>query len=149
MINSSARSWGLSFKFALTITVVVAGVAFTIGAVIVTQDWRRFHGELAEKAQLLTHSLAITAPNSILRNDSWTLYRSLRDMAHRRGGAMRQTEVQTAMVLDPDGRVLAHLQPKHHPLGIVFKPEGEEEQRLFKAALAARGPMVLDRKSVV
>lgn len=144
MIRWSAQNWGLSFKFAMTITIVVASVAFTIGAVIVTLDWRRFYNDLVEKAQLLTHSLAMTAPDSILRNDSWTLYRSLRDMAQQRGAAMRQTMVQTVMVLDPEGRVLAHLQPKNHPLGIVFEPGTDEEKRLFRKALAAREPTVLD-----
>jgi two-component system, NtrC family, sensor kinase len=143
MTHPLARSWGLSFKFALTITAVVAGVAFTIGAVIVTQDWRRFHDELEEKALLLTRSVEITAPDAILQNDSWSLYRSLRNMAQRRGGGMRQTQILTAMVLAPDGRVLAHLQPKDHPLGVKLTPVGQSETQLFEASLAARMPMVL------
>ena len=44
----SPRSWNLSLKFAATITIGVAGVAFTIGAAIIAQDWRRFHDELGE-----------------------------------------------------------------------------------------------------
>lgn len=142
---SLSRGWrlSLSFKFALTVTLLIAGVAFTIGTVIVIQDWRRFHEDLEEKALLLARSVAVTAPDAILRNDSWSLYRSLKKMVERKPGGMRETKIITSMVLDPGGRVLAHLQPKDHPLGLPLKPRDENETRLLEAATSARSPIVL------
>lgn len=137
------RSWGLSFKFALAITVVVAGVAFTIGTVIVVQDWRRFQQNMEEKALLLARSVAIAAPQAILRNDSWFLYQSLRKMADRNSGEMQYTQVVTAMMLDPEGRVLAHLKPKDHPLGLRLGASNDEEVALLEAAKSARSAKVL------
>ena len=135
--------FSLSVKFALAITLLVAGVAFTIGAVIVAQDWRRFHAELEEKVLLLARSVAVTAPEAILRNDYWALYRSLKKLAEPATGDIRATSVVTAMVLDPDGRVLAHLEPREHPLGLPLKPGNEDEARLLDAATSARAPTVL------
>lgn len=137
------RSWGLSLKFAMAMTAVVAGVAFTIGAVIVIQDWRRFHDALAEKALLLARSVAVTAPDAILRNDYWSLYQSLKNTAVRHPGLMPETRIITAMILAPDGRVLAHLQPKAHPLGLPLESETEEDARLLETAITARSPLVI------
>ncbi len=139
-----SRSWGLSFKFALTITAVVAGVAFTIGAVIVVQDWQRFHKELEERAHLLARSVAVTAPEAILRNDSWFLYQSLKKMASHEPGGMQYTQVLTAMILDPQGRVLAHLEPKNHPLGLRLEAANDEEASLLEAAKSTRSAKVLE-----
>lgn len=139
----SPRSWSLSVKFALTITAVVAGVAFTIGAVIVAQDWRRFHHDLGEKSLLLARSVAVTAPEHILRNDTWGLYQSLKRMALRDPGGLHDIRIVTAMILDPRGKVLAHLQPSRHALGLPYQPSGEPDSRLLEKALEVRIPTVL------
>lgn len=139
----SPRSWSLSVKFALTITAVVAGVAFTIGAVIVAQDWRRFHDDLGEKSLLLARSVAVTAPEDILRNDYWGLYQSLKRMALRNPGGLLDIRIVTAMILGPDGNVLAHLQPSQHALGLLYDPTGETDRRFLEKALEARTPTVL------
>ncbi len=144
MILSFSRSWGLSFKFALAITSVVAGVAFTIGAVIVVQDWQRFHKELEERALLLARSVAVTAPEAILRNDSWFLYQSLKKMADRNPGEMQYTQVVTAMILDPNRRTLAHLDARNNPLGLRLAPADDEEGRLLEAATSAQKAKVLE-----
>ncbi len=138
-----SRSRGLSFKFALAITAVVAGVAFTIGAVIVVQDWRRFHQNLEERAHLLARSVAVAAPQAILRNDSWFLYQSLKKMADRNPGEMQYIQVVTAMILDPEGHVLAHLKPKDHPLGLRLGASNDEEVALLEAAKSARSVKIL------
>ncbi len=138
-----SRTWGLSFKFALAITVIVAGVAFTIGTVIVVQDRQRFNKELGERALLLARSAAVAAPEAILRNDSWFLYQSLKKMASQEPGGMRYTQVITGMILDPEGRVLAHLKPKEHPLGLRLGASNDEEVALLEAAKSARSAMVL------
>ncbi len=137
------RSWGLSVKFSLSMIIVVSGVAFTIGAVIVTLDWRRFREELADKTLLLAHSVSVTAPEAILRNDTWSLYRSLKGMTNRVPQSMRQSNIITAMILDPEGRILAHLRPRGNPLGQTLVPENDAEALLLKQALATGEPTVL------
>lgn len=139
-----SASWGLSFKFALAITAVVASVAFTIGAVIVVQDWYRFHEELEERALLLAGSVAVTAPDAILRNDFWFLYQSLKKMANGNPRGLEHTPVVTGMIVDPGGRVIAHLQPKDHPLGLPIAPSDDEEGKLLEAAKSARTAKVLE-----
>ena len=134
---------GLSVKFALTITAVVAGVAFTIGAVIVTLDWQRFQRELENKALLLAHSVAVTAPEDILQNDYWSLYKSLKNMANQIPGGTQDTRVLTGMIQNPNGIVLAHLNPNENPLGKLPVRSSKIETRLFNAALEVRKPTVL------
>ena len=135
---------GLSLKFALTITAVVAGVAFTIGAVIVTLDWQRFQLELENKALLLAHSVAVTAPEDILQNDYWSLYKSLKNMANTVPEGMRDTRILTGMILDPDGIVLAHLNPNDNPLGMPPVQSNETETNLFSTAKEVRSPTLLN-----
>ncbi|MBT4889077.1 MAG: HAMP domain-containing protein [Rhodospirillales bacterium] len=135
---------GLSVKFALTITAVVAGVAFTIGAVIVTLDWQRYQTELESKALLLAHSVAVTAPDDILQNDSWSLYKSLKNMANDASDGMQDTKILTGMIQDPDGNVLAHLNPGNNPLGMPLIHSGEVETRFFTASKEVRVPTILN-----
>ncbi|NQU55618.1 MAG: HAMP domain-containing histidine kinase [Rhodospirillales bacterium] len=135
---------GLSLKFALTITAVVAGVAFTIGAVIVTLDWQRFQLELENKALLLAHSVAVTAPDDILQSDYWSLYKSLKNMTNQFPGGKSDTSILTGMILDPDGIVLAHLGPNNNPLGMPPAHSSKSETRLFAAAREVRSPTILN-----
>jgi len=141
----SPRSWSLAIKLPLTITVVVATVGFMIGAVMVVQDWTRFHDELGEKALLLSESVATTAPRGMLRKDYWSLYQSLKNIAARRAGTGGGHEIITAMILDAEGLIQAHLQPAENPLGLIFSPTSELDQELFRQAMSARKPIVLNR----
>lgn len=139
----SPRSWPLAVKLSLTITTVVAAVGFMIGAVMVAQDWKRFQDVLGEKALLLSESVAITTPKAMLRKDHWSLYLSLKNMATRRPGTKGNHEIITAMILDAEGRVQAHLHPANNPMGLPFSPENSIEQSLFQQAMSARMPIVL------
>jgi len=141
----SPKSWPLAIKLSLTITVVVTAVGIMIGAVMVVQDWTRFHDELGEKALLLSESVAITTPRAMLRKDYWSLYQSLKNIAARRAGTGGRNETITAMILDAEGVIQAHLQPGENPLGLVFSPTGRIEQELLEQAMSAREPLVLSR----
>ncbi len=134
---------GLALKFALTITAVVAGVAFTTGAVIITLDWQRFQLELENKALLLAHSVATTAPEDILQSDYWSLYKSLKNMTSQVPKGMADTHILTGMILDPNGIVLAHLDPNNNPLGKPPVHSSNNETRLFAAARDVRSPTIL------
>lgn len=135
---------GLSVKFALTITVAVASVAFAIGAVMVTLNWQRFQQELENKALLLANSVAVTAPADILQNDYWSLYKSLKNMAKKGTGVLRETQVITAMIIDPKGVVLTHLQPDKNPLGMPLAHSNKTEERLLNAVKNLRSPAILN-----
>ncbi len=140
---SLLRPRRLAAKFALTITLVVAGVAFTIGAVIVAQDWWRFRVGLGERALLLAQSVADTAPEAVLRNDYWSLYRSLRRLTSRASDGSSDAPVLNAMILDADTVVLAHLKPSSHPLGLRLVPETAADRLLAQQAREALAPLVL------
>jgi two-component system NtrC family sensor kinase len=133
----SPKSWPLAIKLSLTITIIVAAVGFMIGTVMVVQDWKRFHQVLGEKALLLSESIAITTPKAMLRKDYWSLYLSLKNMSSKRH------EIVTAMVLDSEGRIQAHIHPAKNPMGLLFSPENAIEQDLFRQAMSAREPSVL------
>ena len=104
---------------------------------MVSQDWSRFNEELGEKALLLSESVAITTPKSMQRNDYWSLYLSLKNMSSRK------QEIITAMILDAEGRVQAHLYPADNPLGLLFSPANSIEQDLFTRAMTVREPVVI------
>jgi two-component system NtrC family sensor kinase len=139
----SHRSWPLAIKLSLTITAVVTAVGFMIGAVTVVQDWKYFYDDLGERALLLSESVAITAPKSMLRKDYWSLYLSLKNMASRKPGTKGSHKVITAMILDAEGRVQAHLHPADNPMGLPFSASNTIEQSLAQQALKTRMPIVL------
>ena len=143
MPTFSPRSWPLAIKLSLTIITVVTAVGFLIGAVTVVQDWNHFHDDLGEKALLLAESVAATAPTSMLRRDTWPLYQSLKNMAAGRPGTRGSQKVVTAMILDAEGRIQAHLHPADNPIDLPFSPRNATERNLFQQAMSARTPMVL------
>jgi signal transduction histidine kinase len=49
----------------------------------------------------------------------------------------------SGMVLDVEGRVLAHLDPVNHPLGLALAPADEAERRLFDEAMKTLTPSVV------
>lgn len=137
------KSWPLAIKLSLIITSVVSGVGFMIGAVVVIQDWNRFNNELGVKALLLSEFVAITAPKAMLRNDYWQTYLSLKNMASRSSGTKDNHEIITAMILDAEGRVQAHLYPAENPIGLPFSPDNTGEQNFLQYAMSAKKPIVL------
>ncbi|MEH6651195.1 MAG: ATP-binding protein [Motiliproteus sp.] len=140
------RSPGLSVKFALTITAVVAGVAFTIGAVMVTLDWKRFQLELENSALLLAHSVSVTAADYILQNDYWSLFKSLKKLTTKGPGGVQETLIVTAMIIDPEGNILAHLQPSENPLGLPLSRGDTKENELWLSTQAVRAPTILSSR---
>ena len=117
MPKLNPNSWPLAVKLSFTITVVVATVGFLIGAVMVIHEWSRAHEALGDRALLLSRSIATTAPKAILRKDFWELYMSLRNL---QAGAL---EIESAMILDANGKVLAHLHPANTPAPSDFAPD--------------------------
>lgn len=114
-----------------------------IGAVILAQDWKRFQDELGAKALLLSEFVAITTPKAMLRKDYWQLHLSLKNMASRRSDTTGGHEVITAMILDTEGKVLAHLHPAENKIDLPFSPENKIEEKLFQQAMSARSTIVL------
>ncbi|MCU7813438.1 MAG: HAMP domain-containing histidine kinase [Candidatus Thiodiazotropha sp. (ex Notomyrtea botanica)] len=139
----SPKSWSLAVKLSLTITAVVAAVGFMIGAVIVAQDWKHFQDELGAKALLLSEFVSITTPKAMLRKDYWQLYLSLKNMASRKSDTTGGHEVITAMILDAEGKVLAHLHPAENKIGLPFSPDNSIEEKLFQQAMSTRSTIVL------
>ena len=135
--------WSLTVKIPLTITAVVVGVAVTIGVAVVAHDRARFQAALEDKALLKARAVAATAPEALLRGDTWSLYQSLKQVAVPAAHESQRSTVITGMVLDAEGRVMAHLDPANNPLGLPFRPEDGAERNLLDGALSARTPVVL------
>ena len=131
------KKWSLAVKFSLTFIFVVAFVGFLVGAVMVVQEWSRSHEVLGEKALLLSESIAKIAPKAILRKDFWALYQSLKNI-----GSGKQ-DISSAMILDADGIILAHLDPANNPLGQVFIPQGQKENMIHQQVLESREPIII------
>jgi signal transduction histidine kinase len=141
------QSWSLSVKIPVTHSVMVVGVALTIGVVVVAQAWVQFREELEEKALLLARDVAATAPEAILRNDYWTLYNTLRQTASHMPAGIGEPRLLSGMVLDVEGRVLAHLDPMNYPLGLTLAPLEEVERRLLDDAMKILTPSVITGSS--
>jgi two-component system, NtrC family, sensor kinase len=119
----------LSIKLPLVMSLIVAGVAATIGVVLLTQDRQRLRDALKDKALVQGRSIAVIAAEPVLRGDSWALYKALRQITQGPDGK-RESTLLAAMVLDPDERVLAHVDPARFPIGVkLAESDGSEASR--------------------
>src|SRR5450631_3148400 len=100
----------LSFKLPFVLSLVVSVVAATIGLVLADRDRQILRDELRGRAILLARTVAATAAEPLVRGDSWALHKSLRQITQA-PEAEHETKVVTAMVLDTQGRVQAHIYP--------------------------------------
>jgi signal transduction histidine kinase len=123
------RHWSLALKFPLTIIAVVAGVGFTIGVIVIVHDTER--------------SIAASTPESILHNDYWLLYKTVRSAFPEETAGTAYDRVISAMILDADGRILAHSDPSAHPIGLAMAPNDVTVARSIEQALRLDAPRVL------
>lgn len=132
-------SWSLSVKLPLTIATVVAGVAFTIGGIILLDARHRLRAELEDKVLAMATALSVTAGDPVMRHDYWALYKSLKSTALRHGSA---TPIHSGVLLNADSMVLAHLDPARHPPGLPLAGVRDDEQLRLRAAMASGMPSV-------
>ena len=136
-------SLSLSFKLPFVLSLVVSLVATTIGLVMVDRDRKILRDELRGRALLLARTVAVTAAEPLVSGDSWALYKSLRQITQA-PEAGHETKVVTAMVLDPQGRVLAHIYPTFFPIGLPALSEDSAEGRRLQSQLTWQQPGVFD-----
>ncbi len=126
MKGLNPRYWSLAVKLPLTLAAAVVAVALTIGLAMVVQERQRIRVEIEDRALLAARSVALNSSEAMLRNDYWGLYKNL-DQISRGAGGM-DNAVVTAMILDKAGRVLAHLDPRGHPIGLRFVSDDPAER---------------------
>ena len=127
----------LSVKLPLVLSLLVVTVAGTIGAAMISQDRQRLREALQDKSLILGRSIAVVAPEPLLRGDSWALYKSLRQITQEQERD-RSSELLSAMVLDTEGRVMAHTDPARFPIGQPISDESASEAQLRSNVIASR-----------
>lgn len=141
MIVWRSKDWSLSVKLPVIVCLVVVGVAGVIGGGVVSKQRLELHEALSDQALLLAKWVAASVAEPLLRNDVWSAYRILRQVTVEGAGA--KGHVLTAMVLDPEGNVVAHLHPGDNPVGLPLLVRDDGEAELLASALAARTPAVV------
>ena len=134
-------SWSLSVKLPVIVCLVVVGVAAVIGVGVVTKDRSELREALSDRALLLSQWVSAGVADAVLRNDNWAAYRVLRQVSFE--GGHGGNELITAMVLDRDGKVIAHLHPGDNPIGLLLPATTDQEANLLESALATQVPKVL------
>lgn len=133
----------LSFKLPFVLSLVVSVVAATIGLVMADRDRQMLRDELRSRALLLARTVAVTAAEPLVRGDSWALYKSLRQITQA-PEVGHETKVITAMVLDAQGRVQAHIYPTFYPIGLPALSEDTLEGRRIGSELTLQEPGTFD-----
>jgi signal transduction histidine kinase len=141
MILWRSKDWSLAVKLPVIVCLVVVGVASVIGGGVVSKQRLELHEALSDQALLLAKWVAGGVAEPLLRNDVWSAYRILRQVAVE--GAGPQGHLLTAMVLDPEGNVVAHLHPGDNPVGLPLPVRDHREAESLTLALAARTPAVM------
>jgi two-component system NtrC family sensor kinase len=141
-------SLSLAFKLSVVVSLIVAGVAAAIGGAMIDRDRQRLREGLREKALHLARSVAVIAPEPLIRDDTWTLYKTLREITRGPRYAPEETLV-TAMVLDSEGRVLAHLFPALYPIDLPLLPDDSPERPRLQAELGMKDSAVFDGQGFI
>lgn len=131
-------SWSLSVKLPVIVCLVVVGVSFITGIAIIRKDSNQMGTALEKRAELLSRWLAANCAESLQRHDTWPAYRMLRQVTTE--SQENASDILTAMVLDRQGLVLAHLNPAENPVGLRLKTPDGEEKTLLNSALNADSP---------
>jgi len=142
MISLRPSAWSLFIKLPFIVCLVVATVAAVIGMGVVEKDRAELRRALSARAELLARWVAAGSADSMLHNDPWSTFLTLRQVVS--DGVGRDDHVVTAMVLDRDRRVIAHLRPAENPIGLPLVAPNEDERRLLSAAMAMTAPGVLE-----
>jgi signal transduction histidine kinase len=115
------RDWTLGTKLATTFFLVVAGVVGLVSLAVIRHERTALDAELRKRCVDLVEHLGALSVDLVLQDDLWGLYKVVRDVAGRREGS--ENVVAYAVVLDRDGRVLAHSDPARYPMGEPMVPD--------------------------
>lgn len=140
MTLAHPKYWSLGTKLPATLAIVTMAVAVTIGLALVAQERERQRSDLAYRARLTVRSIAANAGDPMLRSDYWTLYRILRQVAA--GGSHEAEGVLSAYLVDKAGHVVAHLDPRAHPIGLQLRSDDATELARIAEVLASQRPAV-------
>lgn len=132
MMIAHPRYWKLGIKLPLTIIAAVAGVALTVGLAVIAQERSRIRQDLEEKALLVARGVSGIAYEAVLRNDYWSLFKALSSMTSSSGPGGVSNDAVAGMVLDVEGRVLAHLTPEDHPVGLPLLGADPSQRQWLK-----------------
>jgi two-component system, NtrC family, sensor kinase len=141
-------SQSLAFKLSAILGLVVAVVAVAIGGAMINRERQYLRDDLKEDVMFLTQTVALTAPELVLRDDSWTLYKTLRDIV-KGPDSVHHATVVTAMVLDPEGRILAHIYPALFPIGTPLFSENSSEQLRFQSELGTTSSGIFEGQNFI
>jgi PAS domain S-box-containing protein len=134
------RHWSIGTKLAATLVAVICGVAFLLSVSIISHQRQALDTELQQRAINLAQSLARLSVDPLLQDDLWRLYTLVRDIVQAEGAvipAARDRIVRYAMVVAPQGEILAHSDPARFPLGELLAPDP-----VHRRALEAEEPLI-------
>lgn len=114
----------------------------TVGMAIVIQERDRIRENLEEKALVIARGVAGVAYEAVLRNDYWGLYKSLQSMTAPTDHNDSTPSIIGGMVLDTEGRVLAHLNPESNPVGMPLLGANPEQRKWLRDVLEANSPHI-------
>lgn len=109
------RRWPLGAKLAATFAAVIALVVLVVSHLVITWTRTALEHDLRERGADAAENLSRLGAELVLEEDPWGLYKVVSGIvvADGEGGNL----VTYAVVIDAEGRVLAHSDPPSHPLG--------------------------------
>ncbi len=159
LVSRPFREWTLGTKLAGTFFIVVVSVAALVSVSVLSHARRALDDELKKRGASLVEHLARLSVDLVLQDDLWA-HKVVRDTASGSGDS--ENVVAYAMVLDGEGRVLAHSDPANFPMGepigrdAVGRPAGSvAELNVYSAQVNGQGtihdltaPIILDKQRI-
>ncbi len=117
------RTLTIRQKLIITISTGTLFVIFITGAAALYKMSEFLEKELIDKGAIIATDLSKQSINSILHEDVWELYRYIKTMT----ASTHMPFLNFIVILDRDGRILAHSNPREHRIGELFRDETDRE----------------------
>ncbi|MEW6409678.1 MAG: ATP-binding protein [Nitrospirota bacterium] len=115
-------------KLILTIGSGTLFVIFLTSAIALYQESKVLEQELIDKGIIMATNLSKQSIEPILQDNIWELYKSVKAM----GGSTSMPFLSYIVILDRNGRVLAHSNPRVHRIGDSFS-DSPFDEKAFQA----------------
>ncbi len=117
----SFSHWGLGLKLSFIISLLIFFVASLISFQVIRQERSALENELKKRGVNIVENLSKLSSDMVAERDLWGLYKLVRNIAQTYvSKGPWENELVYAIVIDDDGKLLAHSNPKNYQIGTSF-----------------------------
>lgn len=131
-------------KLIITISSGTLFVIFITGAAALYRMSEFLERELIDKGAIIATDLSKQSINSILHEDAWELYRSIKTMT----ASTHMPFLKYIVILDKENKILAHSNPGVYRIGAIFRDEYKGEGIKYSSGIDVKQTLLSKEESL-